>query len=94
MESAFFCLKTYFYTETSHEVYFLGNPHLLRCLASVLLEISAKEADVGKMIFPSHFLDVLSATLELYFQLQDYILVYDGLGCVACHLSHDVGKIL
>ena len=77
----------------SHEVYFLGNPHLLRCLAGVLLEISAKEADVGKMIFPSHFLDALSATLELHLQLQDDVLVNYGLWCVTCHLTHDVGEI-
>lgn len=58
------------------------------------LEIAAEEADIGEMVLPSYLLDALTSALELHLQLENDVLVDDGLGGVSCHLAHDVGEIL
>ena len=59
----------------------------------MLLEISAEETDVGKMKLPSHLLDALRASLKMQLELQNHILIDDGLGGMPRHLVHDVGEI-
>ena len=60
----------------------------------MLLEISAEETDVGKMKLPSHLLDALRASLKMQLELQNHVLIDDGLGGMPRHLVHDVGEIL
>ena len=64
--------------------------YLLRCYARMFLEITAEEAGVCKMIFPRHFLDALRTALELHLELQNHILVDDGLRRMVRYLAHDV----
>ena len=58
------------------------------------LEIAAEEADIGEMVLPSYLLDALTCAFELHLQLEDDVLVDDGLGGMPRHLAHDVGEIL
>ena len=74
--------------------YFLFLSYLLRCYARMFLEITAEEAGVCKMIFPCHFLDALRTALELHLELQNHILVDDGLRRMVRYLAHDVRQIL
>ena len=64
--------------------------YLLRCYARMFFEITAEEAGVCKMIFPCHFLDALRTALELHLELQNHILVDDGLRRMVRYLAHDV----
>ena len=59
----------------------------------MLLEIAAEETDVGKMKLPSHLLDALRASLKMQLELQNHVLVDDGLGGMPRHLTHNVGQI-
>ena len=59
----------------------------------MLLEISAEETDIGKMKLPSHLLDALRASLKMQLELQNHILIDDGLGGMPRHLVHDIGEI-
>ena len=59
----------------------------------MLLEISAEETDVGEMKLPGHLLDALRASLKMQLELQNHILIDDGLGGMPRHLVHDVGEI-
>ena len=59
----------------------------------MLLEISAEETDVGEMKLPGHLLDALRSPLKMHLELQNHILVDDGLGGMPRHLIHDVGQI-
>ena len=60
----------------------------------MLLEIAAEETDIGKMKLPSHLLDALRGPLKMQLELQNHVLVDDGLGGMPRHLVHDVGEIL
>ena len=46
----------------------------------MLLEISAEETDVGEMKLPGHLLDALRSSLKMHLELQNHVLVDDGLG--------------
>ena len=59
----------------------------------MLLEIAAEETDVGKMKLPSHLLDALRASLKMQLELQNHVLIDDGLGGMPRHLTHNVGEI-
>ena len=59
----------------------------------MLLEIAAEETDVGEMKLPSHLLDALRSSLKMHLELQNHVLVDDGLGGMPRHLAHDVGQI-
>ena len=59
----------------------------------MLLEISAEETDVGEMKFPGHLLDALRSSLKMHLELQNHVLVDDGLGGMPRHLTHNVGQI-
>lgn len=67
--------------------------YLLWRKPSMLFEVTAEKADIGKMIVPSYFLYALTAAFKLHFELQNNILVDDVFGCVPRYLSHDVGEI-
>ena len=45
------------------------------------------------MKHPSHLLDALRASLKMQLELQNHILIDDGLGGMPRHLVHDVGEI-
>lgn len=60
----------------------------------MFFEISAEETRIRKMIFPCYLLNALAAPLELHLELEDDILIDDGLGRVPRHLPHDIGEIL
>lgn len=75
----------------------LGNltfPHLLWGKSSMFLEISTEEAHIGEMILPRHLLDALRSALELHLELEDDILVDNGLGGVARHLANNIREVL
>ena len=59
----------------------------------MLLEIPAEETDVGEMKLPSHLLDALRSSLKMHLELQNHVLIDDGLGGMPRHLVHDVGEI-
>jgi hypothetical protein len=59
----------------------------------MLLEISAEETDVGEMKLPGHLLDALRGPLKMHLELQNHVLVDDGLGGMPRHQAHDVGQI-
>ena len=59
----------------------------------MLLEITTEETDIGKMKLPSHLLDALRSSLKMHLELQNHVLVDDGLGGMPRHLVHDVGQI-
>ena len=59
----------------------------------MLLEISAEETDVGEMKLPGHLLDALRSSLKMHLELQNHVLVDDGLGGMPRHLTHNVGEI-
>lgn len=46
----------------------------------MLFEIPTEETDVGKMKLPSHLLDALRASLKMQLELQNHVLIDDGLG--------------
>lgn len=58
----------------------------------MLLEISAEETDVGEMKLPGHLLDALRSSLKMHLELQNHVLVDDGLGGMPRYLIHDVGE--
>ena len=72
---------------------FFLSPYLLWCLSCVFLEITAEETGVGEVVFPCNLLDALLAEMELHLQLEDDILVNDGLGSMGSDLAHDIGKV-
>ena len=45
------------------------------------------------MKLPSHLLDALRASLKMQLELQNHVLIDDGLGSMPRHLVHDVGEI-
>ena len=59
----------------------------------MLLETSAEETDVGEMKLPGHLLDALRSSLKMQLELQNHVLVDDGLGGMPRYLVHDVGQI-
>ena len=59
----------------------------------MLLEISSEETDVGEMKLPGHLLDALRSSLKMHLELQNHVLVDDGLGGMPRYLVHDVGEI-
>ena len=59
----------------------------------MLLEITTEETDIGKMKLPSHLLDALRSSLKMHLNLQNHVLVDDGLGGMPSYLVHDVGEI-
>ena len=59
----------------------------------MLLEISAEETDVGEMKLPGHFLDALRSSLKMQLELQNHVLVDDGLGGMPRYQVHDVSEI-
>lgn len=44
------------------------------------------------MKLPSHLLDALRASLKMQLELQNHVLVNDGLGGMPRYLIHDVGE--
>ena len=46
------------------------------------------------MKLPSHLLDALRASLKMQLELQNHVLIDNGLGGMPRHLVHDVGEIL
>lgn len=59
----------------------------------MLLEIAAEETDVGEMKLPGHLLDALRSPLKMHLELQNHILIDDGLGGMPRHLVNDIGQI-
>ena len=45
------------------------------------------------MKLPSHLLDALRASLKMQLELQNHVLIDDGLGGMPRHLTHNVGEI-
>ena len=68
-------------------------PHLLWCLTCMLLEITAEEADIRKMIFKGNLLDTHIGALQLHLQLQDNVLVDNAFGRMAGNLANYIGEI-
>ena len=60
----------------------------------MFLEVATEEADICKMVFPGYLLDALRGALELHLELEDDVLLDDGLRGMPRYLAHDVGEIL
>lgn len=60
----------------------------------MLLVVTAEEAGVGEVVFPSYFLYALRGSLQLHLYLQYDVLVDYVLWSMVGHLSHDVGEVL
>ena len=54
---------------------------------------TSEGTDIGKMKLPSHLLDALRSSLKMHLELQNHVLVDDGLGGMPRYLVHYVGEI-